>query len=412
MKFLQLNVTANWGSTGKIAEGIGQAAMARGWESTIAYGRNMNPSQSQLVKVGNKYDVYAHYAQHRLFDREGLGSKRPTKRLIKWIDSYCPDIIHLHNIHDHWLNYPILFQYLSTIDTPIVWTFHDCWAFTGGCAHFNDVNCSKWQTECGRECKIPRALIDNTHNNFQLKKRLLRDLSQNLTIVSVSHWLDSLVAKSIFKDLDHRVIYNGIDTSVFYPRAVDEINQKFTLEGKCVLIGVSNVWTERKGLNDYVALCQRLPEKFVIILVGLSPRQIKSLPPRIIGIPRTNSVGELATLYSRADAVLCLSKAETFGLTLVEGLACGTPSIGYADTAIKELLSPKVGIPVRPGDIDELSKALFSLAESKICFDSGVCRKRAEQFFNKDIQYDKYVDLYSELLSVDNQIITPPPLRH
>ena len=140
-KLLQLNVTANWGSTGKIAEGIGLAAMARGWESTIAYGRYMNPSQSKLIKVGTQADVYAHYAKARFLDGEGLGSKRATKKLIGQIKQITPDIIHLHNIHDHWLNYSILFEFLATIDTPIVWTFHDCWAFTGGCPHFENVNC-------------------------------------------------------------------------------------------------------------------------------------------------------------------------------------------------------------------------------------------------------------------------------
>ena len=144
-KLLQLNVTANWGSTGKIAEGIGLAAMARGWESVIAYGRYMNPSQSQLIKVGNKLDVYSHYAKAKLFDGEGLGSRRATKALIRKIEILAPDVIHLHNIHDHWLNYPLLFEYLAKIDTPIVWTFHDCWAFTGGCTYSDIQACDKWK---------------------------------------------------------------------------------------------------------------------------------------------------------------------------------------------------------------------------------------------------------------------------
>ena len=144
LRILQLNVTANWGSTGKIAEGIGLAAMQRGWDSTIAYGRYMNPSQSHLIKVGNQIDVYAHYGKARFLDGEGLGSIGPTKKLIKRIDELSPDIIHLHNIHDHWLNYPLLFKFLASIRAPVVWTFHDCWALTGGCPHFENVNCFKW----------------------------------------------------------------------------------------------------------------------------------------------------------------------------------------------------------------------------------------------------------------------------
>ncbi len=396
-KLLQLNVTANWGSTGKIAEGIGLAAMSHGWESLIAYGRMHNPSASELFKVGNQLDVYLHYAKNRIIDGEGLSSVNPTKRLIKKIEHFAPDVVHLHNIHDHWLNYPLLLTFLKNSGVKVVWTFHDCWAFTGGCPHFVERNCESWKTEC-RNCKIPRSLIDRTTRNFQLKRDLIQSLEQNLTIVSVSKWLDSLVSESIFKDLEHKVIYNGIDTSVFYPRELKNVNLKSSLEGKCVLLGVSSVWTESKGLGDYITLRQHLSNKYVIVLVGLAPRQIKSLPEGIIGIPRTDSVEELAALYSRADAVLCLSKAETFGLTLVEGLSCGTPSIGYADTAIQELLSPAVGIPIVPGNIDDLANAAAIIYERKELFEPSVCRQHAVENFDQKQQYCKYINLYESLI--------------
>ena len=98
---LQINVTANWGSTGKIAEQIGLCAQTHGWESYIAYGRMMNPSKNELVKIGNAFDVYEHYVEGRFLDNEGLASRRATKRLLRGIDEIKPDIVHLHNIHDH-----------------------------------------------------------------------------------------------------------------------------------------------------------------------------------------------------------------------------------------------------------------------------------------------------------------------
>lgn len=395
-KLLQLNVTANWGSTGKIAEGIGVAAIARGWESAIAFGRMQNSSASKLIKVGNQFDVYYHYALNRLFDAEGRGSRAATKRLIDKIERFSPDIVHLHNIHDHWLCYPVLLDFLKGVGVKVVWTFHDCWAFTGGCPHFVAVGCNAWKTECA-QCRLPRAVLDNTTYNFRLKETLIKALGNNLTLVSVSHWLDSMVAESVLNELKHLVIYNGVDTSVFSPQPVDEINRKYSLFGKIVLLGVSSVWSEGKGLNDYFALRQRLPDTYVIILVGLSPKQIKALPSGIIGIPRTDSAAELAALYTRANAVMCLSKAETFGLTLVEGWACGTPSIGYADTAVKELLTPDVGIAVTPGNLDELVQAAISLSDNTV-FDPEICRSRVEVNFNRHKQYNKYIDLYETLI--------------
>jgi len=397
-KLLQLNVTANWGSTGKIAEGIGLAALARGWESAIVYGRMMNPSASQLVKVGSQADVYAHYARYRYFDGEGLGSRRSTLRLINWIEKYAPDVVHLHNIHDHWLNYPELLKYLKSSGIKVVWTFHDCWAFTGGCAHFVQYNCQAWKRVC-EKCPAPRAPFDHTTRNFRLRTSLVKALGDQLTIVSVSHWLDSLVGQSAFKDMVHCVIHNGVDTSVFRPRDVKEVNDRYHLTGKTVLLGISSVWPIYKGLADYIALRARLPESFVIVIVGLEQAKIKSLPKGIVVIPRTNSVNELAELYSRADAVMSLSKAETFGMTLVEGLACGTPSIGYAATAIKEILSPDIGIAVEPGNVENLSIAARLLASGRVSFDPIHCREYVETNFHQETQFNKYVDLYEYKLS-------------
>lgn len=397
MKLLQLNVTANWGSTGKIAEGIGQAAMARGWESAIAYGRMMNPSQSRLIKVGNQKDVYLHYARHRFLDEEGLGSKGATKRFIEQIKEYAPDIIHLHNIHDHWLNYPLLFEYLSKVDTPIVWTFHDCWAFTGGCAHFVDSGCEQWKTKCVK-CPFPKHKFAKESRNYKLHVSNFSKLGNRLNIVSVSSWLDNLVAHSRLCKLPHTYIYNGVDCDIFKHVDSTTLLKKTNLQDKKILLGVSSVWPKSKGLDDYIHLSHLLDDSFQIVLVGLPQSLQNDLPSNITGIGRTQNIKELAMWYSASMAVLSLSKAETFGLTLAEGLACGTPSIAYEATALKEILSPTTGIGVNPGDIVGLRDAIYSLDSNPNGYSSKACRERAELNFNKDIQFNKYIDLYESIL--------------
>lgn len=398
MKLLQLNVTANWGSTGKIAEGIGKTAMARGWDSTIAYGRYMNSSESNLIKVGNQLDVYAHYAKSRLFDGEGLGSKSATRKLISRIKELNPDIIHLHNIHDHWLNYPILFEYLASITTPIVWTFHDCWAFTGGCFHFIQNKCFDWETKCIK-CYYKKLLTDNTERNFNSKIGSILSLGKRLTIISVSKWLNAIVSDSKIKSLKQRTIYNGVDTNIFKPQSAEYIDSKYSLEGKKIFLGVSNRWYEDKGLKDFIKLSFLLPSNYFIVLVGVTEDIIKTLPKKIIGIPRTDSVEELAAFYTRADAVLSLSSAETFGMTLAEGLSCGTPAIAYASTGMKEIITPETGFLIPPGDISQLKAVVEAVASRKVIFSAEDCRKRAVENFNQDIQFNKYIDLYEELLS-------------
>ena len=109
----QINVTCNWGSTGRIAEEIGQVAIQQGWDSYIAYGRGKPVSKSHLIRIGNDWDMYEHGLETRIFDNHGLASRRATRKLIRQIEEIRPDIIHLHNIHGYYINYQILFDYLS-----------------------------------------------------------------------------------------------------------------------------------------------------------------------------------------------------------------------------------------------------------------------------------------------------------
>lgn len=397
-KVFQINVTANWGSTGRIAEQINVLARKKGWSTFIAYGRYSNPSESDLIHVGSDMEVYEHYLEYRIADNDGLASRKATRKLIKKISEIKPDIIHLHNIHDHWLNYGILFNYLNTLDIPIVWTQHDCWSFTGGCGYYTVNKCTKWQMGCYR-CPLKKGLLplkDQTYRHYELKKELFNKI-KNLTLVPVSHWLEGEIRKSFLANKHIRVIYNGIDTSIFHP-SDSMFKQKYGIENKFLLVGVATVWSERKGLNDYLKLSNLLPDNIVMLLVGLSKKQIIHLPKGIIGIERTNNVEELADIYSGSDVVLNLSYEETFGLTTVEGFACGTPGIVYNATASPELITPETGIVVETGDIQGVADAVKQMLMNGKKSYSVACRKRAEEYFDKNDRYKDYIYLYEDLL--------------
>lgn len=394
MKLLQLNVTANWGSTGKIAEGIGRAAMARGWESYIAYGRYMNPSQSQLIKVGNKFGVYAHYARNRFLDGEGLGSRKATKELIRNIKDLSPDIIHLHNIHDHWLNYPLLFDFFTTIDTPIIWTFHDCWAFTGGCMYFEVPPCDKWKTNCDK-CPLRDNQIDKSHKQFETRKKLFIPLCNRITIVPVSNWLRSFCCESFLKVANIEMIHNGIDTAVFsncHPKSM-----------KPQILGVANVWDSRKGLNDIKRLRSLIPEeKADIVLVGLSDKQISELPSGILGITRTQDISELVKLYSQSSVFVNPTYADNFPTVNLESLACGTPVVTYRTGGSPEAVDDLTGLVVERGDVKGMADAIIRVIDNPDKYSTDNCRRRAVENFNKDIQFIKYVDMYENLCTIEN----------
>ena len=239
-KLLQINSTANWGSTGKIAEQIGALAISHGWDSYIAYGRYANPSRSKTIKVGSKISQLLHLITSRVFDNHGLASRIATKALVKKIKKLSPDIIHLHNIHGYYLNYKILFEYLNTTEIPVVWTLHDCWPFTGHCSHYVHDNCCQWQQLCTRRdcCKVyPTSFLSQTKRNFILKRRLFTSIGSRLVMTPVSSWLADQTKQSFLGKHRINFIYNGVDTSVFVPRDTSDIKRKFKLEGKKVLIG-------------------------------------------------------------------------------------------------------------------------------------------------------------------------------
>ena len=390
MKILQINVTANWGSTGKIAEAIGLAAFNHGWESYIAYGRWSNPSQSHLIKIGGHLDKYLHFAEQRIRDNEGLCSRIATRKLIQQIGEIKPDVVQLHNIHDHYLNYQILFEYLNKTDIKVVWTFHDCWAFTGHCFHFVTKDCSKWKTGC-YECPMrnvqPKSVLDMSVKNYELKKWFFGGC-KNLTIVSCSDWMAGFVRQSFLKDKRIEVIKNGVDLSVFKPVDIAKENGGYSV------LAVSSVWNQEKGLYDIFELRELLPNEYSIVIVGLSAKQIRQLPTGIKGIERTQNVDELVQLYYRADVLINPTYADTFPTVNLESLACGTPVVTYRTGGSPEAVSPETGVVVEQGDVAGMAEAVKGVCGKGSDYYTEVCRKSAEEQFDKDKCFEKYVELY------------------
>lgn len=309
-RLLQINTVAAGGSTGKIVESIGRMAIADGWESWIAYGRGNPKSESNLIRIGNDADMMWHGLQTRLFDRHGLASKKATKTFIKEIKKINPDLIHLHNIHGYYLNYPLLFKFLKEWGGPVVWTLHDCWAFTGHCTNFQNPKCDKWMCGCNK-CSQPYDYPKSWHKdrsdiNFTEKRLTFRSIIKQLTIVAVSEWLKDSIKKSFLSEARITAIHNGIDLNAFKPYSTD------TSEN--VILGVANVWSDKKGIDEFIFLREQLPENCKIILVGMTQKQIKSLPSGITGIGKTNSQQELARLYSSATVFVNPTKEETLNI--------------------------------------------------------------------------------------------------
>ena len=354
-KLLQINpVLTVKTSTGRIMQEIGDLMMQNGWESYVAYSKGrdgIKPCTSKIIPVGNKLSVMEHGFETRLFDRHGLASKNATRRFVQQIEALKPDIIHIHNIHGYFLNYKILFDYLSKCNTPVVWTVHDCWLYTGHCYHYSFAGCNKWQTGCGncpQKKKFPASMwLDRSHQNYLDKKAAFTSMPKDkFTIVPVSHWMRGEMASSFLKDYDFRVIHNGINTDVFGLFDTEAVKEKYNLNNKHILLGVASIWIGEKGLDDFIQLSKLLNDDEVIVLVGMDEETKKKLPENIVGISRTDNVHQLAELYSAADAFVNPTWQDNYPTVNLEAIACGTPVITYRTGGSIESITEKTGIVV------------------------------------------------------------------
>lgn len=396
MKILQINSVCGIGSTGRIATDLYEILKEQGNECKIAYGRDMakNIPTEDLIKIGIDYDVNIHALMTRITDKTGFYSKKATQKLIEQIIEYDPDIIHLHNIHGYYINIELLFNYLVKANKPLVWTLHDCWSFTGHCAHFDYIGCNKWKTvccDCPQKKSYPQSLfLDNSQRNFKKKKELFTSIKK-MTIVTPSQWLGDLVNESFLSKYEVEVIPNGIDLSVFKP-SDSAFRIKNKLENMKIILGVASVWGTRKGLNDFIKLSKMLDDNYKIILVGLKENQIKTLPKEILGIYRTNNVTELAEIYTMADVFVNPTYEDNFPTTNLEALACGTPVITYKTGGSPESLDETCGLAVEKGNIDMLYESIFKICEKKP-FSSEACIARSKMF-DKNRRFNEYIDIY------------------
>ena len=393
MKVVQINVVCN-GSTGKIMCDLAKELDRKGHETYIFFGRGNSKNNLNCKRIENKFSIYFHVLLGRL-GFNGHGSYFTTKKLINELKNINPDVIHLHNIHGYYLNLRVLFKYLKNeYKGKIIWTLHDCWTFTGHCSYFTMSKCNKWKTECNKcpnlKC-YPKELFDTTKEEYKLKKKLFTDLN-NLTITTPSIWLKELVKESFLKQYDVKVINNGIDLNIFKPTYDNKIYEKYNIpKDKKIILGVANIWEERKGFNVFLKLSNIIEKDEVIVLVGLTEKQIEVLPKNIIGIKRTDNQKELAVLYTISDIFMNPSIEETFSLVTVEAMACGKQVIVCGTSAPKELIDDNIGISIEENKAINYYTAYKKIKEKKITESEIV--KYAKKYSNEQM-LKKIMEVY------------------
>ena len=398
MKVVQINATCGIGSTGKICVGISQVMVAENIENYILCSRsNGYPLGIPCADAGY---IRFQALKSRILGNYGFNSKKATGNIIAQLERIRPDIVHLHNIHGHDCDLETLFSYFRRKKTKLIWTFHDCWAFTAYCTYYTAVQCEQWKTHCTKCVKRCDSswFCDRSRELYDRKKQLFSGL--NLTIVTPSQWLADQVKASFLKDYPVYVVHNGIDLNVFKPTP-NGFREKYGLENKNMILGVSFGWDARKGFDAFQELSNRLPENDRIILVGTDPNVDKRLPENIISIHRTQDQRELAEIYSAADVFVNPTREENYPTVNMEALACGTPVLTFRTGGSPEMLDETCGSVVNCNDMDALEKEIIRICTDKP-YSEANCLKKASSF-DQNERFKEYLKVYERVITGRNQ---------
>lgn len=398
MNIVEIN-TVDYGSTGKImlqiselsrTEGMLAKTFSRAWKQQKA------PVKDHTY-FGSFLENGLHHVLSMVTGFDSRFSVFGTRTLLKDIDKAKPDIIHLHNLHGWYIDLPMLFGYIKKHQIPVVWTLHDCWAFTGHCTYFTMAKCDKWKTgcyKCSQYKEYPKSFFDNSKYMYRLKKKWFTGV-ENMTIVTPSEWLAELVKQSFLKEYRVNVINNGIDLSVFKP-TYSNFREKYGVGERYIVLGVAFGWGKRKGLDVFVELEKRLdPEKYQIVLVGTDDNIDKQLPNSIISIHRTQNQTELAEIYSVADLFVNPTREENYPTVNMESIACGTPVVTFETGGSPEILDETCGVVVSCDDVDAMENEIVRICETKP-YSVKSCLNRAKNF-DKIERYKEYIQLYGEI---------------
>ena len=390
MKIVQLNVTCGVGSTGKICLAVSELLWDKGVENYILFSEG-DSDYKYGIKYADKLEIKLEALKSRVFGNYGFNSKALTKKLISKLDEIQPDVVHLHNLHGHGCNLEMLFGYFKEKNIKLYWTFHDCWAFTGYCPHYDMVGCDKWQTQC-TQCSQKGSysfFFDKSDKLYAKKKELFAGL--DLTIITPSQWLKSQVEKSFLKDYEVKVINNGIDLDVFKPRESD-FREKYNLTDEFLILGVAFNWDERKGIDVFSNLANILPNDCRLVLVGADENARKLLPDNVITIDRTENQMQLAEIYTACDLFVNATREDTFPTVNIESLACGTPVLTFDTGGSAEIIDSNCGMVVPKNDVESLVKAVLQIKKDRP-FTEEACLKKSSEYRKED-KFKEYADLY------------------
>lgn len=407
MKILQINAVYGNLSTGSNVYEMNKAFREQGHTCIAAFGAGKVKNPEQEYKIGTTFGQKIHALLSRITGLQGYFSSHATKKLLKFMDEFQPDVVLLNNLHANYIHLPMLLKYLAKKDIATVAVLHDCWFYTGKCCYYSAAGCEKWKTRCGN-CPAKRQYNKSWFFDFSTKMHQDREklfgAIPRLGVVAVSDWLLQEAKQSpVFASAKEITrIHNWIDAMLFAPADITQWRQAMGLSQKKVLLAVAAMWEKRKGLDTLLWIADHLQEDEQLIIIGRLERQ-STLPDSVIHISRTESQQELIWYYSLADVFLQPSLEETFGKVTAEALSCGTPVVCYDSTANPELVGENCGEIVAAKDRESMLQQVRKILGSGKNQYAEFCRAFVVERFNTQRIFNEYLQVFEKLQKTQTQ---------
>lgn len=398
MKVLQINAIYGRLSTGTIMQQIQECSYAHGIDSYVAFPKGLGKADEWSYEIGSKFDHKVHAALSRIAGKQSYYSYFATKGLLKYMDELQPDIVHLHNLHSNYIHLNMLLEYLAKRDIITIITMHDCWYFTGGCFHYANAGCNRWQHSCGN---CPKQKQDTPALLYDASASILRDRAKylnaipRLTIVGCSEWVASECKKSVLKHKDICYIHNGFDLSIFKPSPSDW-RELSGIGNKFVILAPAGKWLSTVNKKTYDYFVSNMTDDMVLVLFGCKTIN-PNAPSNVKQIGFIRKPQKMAEIYSAADVLVNCSREDTLSSLNLEAQACGTPVVTYDATGSRETVDGRCGFAVETGNYNALFDKTNKIKRIGKEYLKENCIKWIVNNFEMNNSFMKYVDLYKKV---------------
>lgn len=332
----------------------------------------------------------------------------PT-RINRQIETLAPDLIHLHWICRGFMSVADISKLASGSRTPVVWTLHDSWAFTGGC-HVPG-SCILYRKQCGK-CPQLGSIEEDDLSRWTWERKQRAWEGAPLTVIAPSQWLaDCARSSSLLKDKRIEVIPNSIDSREYcgIPRGEARTALGLPQQRKLVLISAMNATHDiNKGFKHLEAALRQLAaegwqDKLELLVVGQSAPAVPvntGIPTRFMGVLPDD--GTMRQAYSAADVTVLPSLQENLPNSIMESMACGTPVVAFGIGGIPQLVEPGVtGYLAKATDSADLAAGLRQIVENDSLRDQlgAAARQKIEREFDTRIVTQRTLALYENIIA-------------